>query len=135
MRVRKQLIAALRSSRVIPTPDKNNWVLFAAMIEAALQTMGENTVEERLEAPVRRMLRWYVGDGDRKSTRLNSSHGYISYAVFCLKKKQIRRDPNTRTHLMSRHFPVTAIRRFRSEQPARMEAVRPNAELPNAFTY
>src|SRR5687768_3534726 len=27
--------------------------------------------------------------GDRKSTRLNSSHGYISYAVFCLKKKTI----------------------------------------------
>src|SRR2546422_7502388 len=26
---------------------------------------------------------------DRKSTRLNSSHGYISYAVFCLKKKRI----------------------------------------------
>src|SRR2546429_7090490 len=26
---------------------------------------------------------------DRKSTRLNSSHGYISYAVFCLKKKII----------------------------------------------
>src|SRR2546429_4183340 len=26
---------------------------------------------------------------DRKSTRLNSSHGYISYAVFCLKKKKI----------------------------------------------
>src|SRR2546429_1673495 len=25
---------------------------------------------------------------DRKSTRLNSSHGYISYAVFCLKKKE-----------------------------------------------
>src|SRR2546422_6093921 len=30
-------------------------------------------------------------DGDRKSTRLNSSHGYISYAVFCLKKKNTRR--------------------------------------------
>src|SRR2546422_1811303 len=28
---------------------------------------------------------------DRKSTRLNSSHGYISYAVFCLKKKNIHR--------------------------------------------
>src|SRR6266436_8493744 len=27
------------------------------------------------------------GARDRKSTRLNSSHGYISYAVFCLKKK------------------------------------------------
>src|SRR2546422_8076482 len=28
-------------------------------------------------------------DRDRKSTRLNSSHGYISYAVFCLKKKKL----------------------------------------------
>src|SRR2546429_7625500 len=27
-------------------------------------------------------------EGNRKSTRLNSSHGYISYAVFCLKKKK-----------------------------------------------
>src|SRR2546422_4804421 len=32
--------------------------------------------------------------GDRKSTRLNSSHGYISYAVFCLKKKKT---PNSST--------------------------------------
>src|SRR2546422_3434630 len=37
----------------------------------------------------------YLSDGitdelDRKSTRLNSSHGYISYAVFCLKKKKKR---------------------------------------------
>src|SRR5258708_18316736 len=30
-------------------------------------------------------------DRDRKSTRLNSSHQIISYAVFCLKKKKIRR--------------------------------------------
>src|SRR5205809_2196441 len=29
---------------------------------------------------------------DRKSTRLNSSHGYISYAVFCLKKKKKEHD-------------------------------------------
>src|SRR2546422_1404621 len=29
---------------------------------------------------------------DRKSTRLNSSHGYISYAVFCLKKKKREND-------------------------------------------
>src|SRR5688572_32408484 len=29
-----------------------------------------------------------VGEGDRKSTRLNSSHSQISYAVFCLKKKK-----------------------------------------------
>src|SRR2546422_3388393 len=30
---------------------------------------------------------------DRKSTRLNSSHGYISYAVFCLKKKKSKIRP------------------------------------------
>src|SRR2546429_6807493 len=36
---------------------------------------------------------------DRKSTRLNSSHGYISYAVFCLKKKHTYVAPSpTRVH-------------------------------------
>src|SRR2546422_6811504 len=34
---------------------------------------------------------------DRKSTRLNSSHGYISYAVFCLKKKKKQRHESTST--------------------------------------
>src|SRR2546429_5784369 len=39
-----------------------------------------------------------AGSGDRKSTRLNSSHGYISYAVFCLKKKKkIRVVPSLQT--------------------------------------
>src|SRR2546422_1571001 len=33
---------------------------------------------------------------DRKSTRLNSSHGYISYAVFCLKKKKKDKQANVR---------------------------------------
>src|SRR5260221_6682921 len=33
---------------------------------------------------------------DRKSTRLNSSHTVISYAVFCLKKKKIKRTPQCR---------------------------------------
>src|SRR2546422_11626230 len=39
-------------------------------------------------------LKQATGDdwGDRKSTRLNSSHGYISYAVFCLKKKKKKRN-------------------------------------------
>src|SRR5256885_10157581 len=35
---------------------------------------------------------------DRKSTRLNSSHLVISYAVFCLKKKQQDQAPQSRTH-------------------------------------
>src|SRR2546430_12108054 len=36
------------------------------------------------------------GEGDRKSTRLNSSHSQISYAVFCLKKK--KKDTTTPKH-------------------------------------
>src|SRR5690606_12148005 len=37
-------------------------------------------------------LYWYISkDRDRKSTRLNSSHVKISYAVFCLKKKNIKK--------------------------------------------
>src|SRR5687768_17803409 len=37
-----------------------------------------------------------IGYGDRKSTRLNSSHGYISYAVFCLKKKKKKKKKITK---------------------------------------
>src|SRR5256884_3282549 len=44
-----------------------------------------------------RRSRWAAAD--RKSTRLNSSHGYISYAVFCLKKKILAQNRQQRTGL------------------------------------
>src|SRR5438270_8942989 len=50
------------------------------------------------------------GRRDRKSTRLNSSHSQISYAVFCLKKKnrrRTRRDGHTRTSPDTSATPVT----------------------------
>src|SRR5207245_8462343 len=43
---------------------------------------------------------------DRKSTRLNSSHGSISYAVFCLKKKKIKQ-------LRTLHASMTSVTSFR----------------------
>src|SRR2546429_1750024 len=46
--------------------------------------------EERKRNAQDQELRPQVPQRDRKSTRLNSSHGYISYAVFCLKKKKTR---------------------------------------------
>src|SRR2546422_4373077 len=59
---------------------------------------------ERCDRPRRsRCCCWLQGAGsredpavsrDRKSTRLNSSHGYISYAVFCLKKKKTGSKPS-----------------------------------------
>src|SRR5438552_8956027 len=39
--------------------------------------------------PCMRHAAWHVGAGDRMSTRLNSSHQIISYAVFCLKRKRM----------------------------------------------
>src|SRR5256885_12970880 len=52
---------------------------------------------------------------DRKSTRLNSSHLVISYAVFCLKKKKTdsaprHRPTRHRPHLLTAHSPATHTR-------------------------
>src|SRR5260221_3175814 len=48
---------------------------------------------------------WYPGDcTDRKSTRLNSSHTVISYAVFCLKKKKHTSELQSHTQLACRLF-------------------------------
>src|SRR5687768_18010583 len=56
----------------------------------ALESLG--LAVERLEPAEQYPDSMFVEDPalvlDRKSTRLNSSHGYISYAVFCLKKKK-----------------------------------------------
>ena len=62
-RVKQQVVAAFQSSRKIPTPKHNNWVMFAATVEAALLEFGESTLPERLEDCVRNMLGWYAGDG------------------------------------------------------------------------
>src|SRR2546422_8419591 len=53
--------------------------LLAAGFPAGIVTVVHSGIDP---AEVRRAA------ADRKSTRLNSSHGYISYAVFCLKKKK-----------------------------------------------
>src|SRR2546430_2850511 len=45
-------------------------------------------------SPLRALPRAAVATRDRKSTRLNSSHSQISYAVFCLKKKKGLRVPH-----------------------------------------
>src|SRR5690349_24217669 len=59
----------------------------------------ERTAELRAEISERQR----VESQDRKSTRLNSSHVEISYAVFCLKKKKKKKENNTnKTHTMNR---------------------------------
>src|SRR5256884_4317947 len=52
--------------------------------------------------------------GDRKSTRLNSSHGYISYAVFCLKKKIVHSWKEVLLLLLSLMAAAAFIRAWRA---------------------
>jgi hypothetical protein len=59
---RKNLAAALQSSRVI-TPGFNNWLMFAATVEAALAMMGERWDGMRIDYAIRQHQQWYVGDG------------------------------------------------------------------------
>src|SRR2546422_5691111 len=59
-----------------------------------------------------RQIEPFGSKGDRKSTRLNSSHGYISYAVFCLKKKKKNRahyrtySPRESNRISTRHIHI-----------------------------
>src|SRR2546429_4432086 len=53
----------------------------------AIRRRGVEGLDHRAPEPRARLDHFCPHAIDRKSTRLNSSHGYISYAVFCLKKK------------------------------------------------
>src|SRR2546427_4674871 len=62
----------------------------ANAVYAAIISSGRTPVEPM----------WMDGYGDRKSTRLNSSHSQISYAVFCLKKKKKKNETaDKKTHI------------------------------------
>src|SRR2546427_355894 len=60
-------------------------------VEVPVEKVVEKVVEKRVEVPVEKIVEKTIVEPaapDRKSTRLNSSHSQISYAVFCLKKKK-----------------------------------------------
>src|SRR6266436_7234959 len=72
---------------MIRRPPRSTLFPYTTLFRSRRGGRGRGVPTERgLEAPrcARRRRR---ARQDRKSTRLNSSHGYISYAVFCLKKK------------------------------------------------
>src|SRR5258708_21617741 len=70
-----------------------NWSLVDGRVAAYDEAIGRNA------------LIWLNEDRDRKSTRLNSSHQIISYAVFCLKKKTAPQILTCRAH--DRHVPTS----------------------------
>src|SRR5438034_4141277 len=78
--------AALRGARTPST----SWVSVRSVcVRASMQQparKGNGATAEKYAVTERRLR----SEEDRKSTRLNSSHTVISYAVFCLKKKNVR---------------------------------------------
>src|SRR5438477_11837892 len=57
-----------------------------------------DAVAERLLRRIEQDGLYIAAEGDRKSTRLNSSHMSISYAVFCLKKKKKKKKKKNKNH-------------------------------------
>lgn len=60
---KQQLIAALKSTRII-TPGYNNWLMFSAIIEAALLEFDGKCDYMRIDYALRQMMLWYKGDGE-----------------------------------------------------------------------
>src|SRR2546422_5312910 len=61
--------------------------------------------------------------GDRKSTRLNSSHGYISYAVFCLKKKKKTTKKNSSKNKHEEHMSETLREKTHAREAQQLHRV------------
>src|SRR5437867_7971920 len=80
-----------RDSMLFHTPNLHLTPLQAEAMRIPLIRETAATGEQGELDALRRIFRRIDVDGDRKSTRLNSSHRTISYAVFCLKKKKRQR--------------------------------------------
>src|SRR2546422_2851420 len=76
-------LESARSRLQAAAGELRHWEFFAEELRLAQNALGSITGEFTADD----LLGEFAGK-DRKSTRLNSSHGYISYAVFCLKKKK-----------------------------------------------
>src|SRR5256884_1467075 len=75
-----------------------------AQAHLAIDVVGCFLEQLLREGPARRLLN-AIDRVDRKSTRLNSSHGYISYAVFCLKNnRRPQRQDSDRRHVRRHHL-------------------------------
>src|SRR2546422_4052211 len=81
-----------RAGAVAPDPDDDA----VHPVRAASPRLGHRGGERAAAPPRAGRDRRAHPVQDRKSTRLNSSHGYISYAVFCFKKKK-KKTHNTTT--------------------------------------
>src|SRR2546430_1250890 len=114
---------------LLPAPQRHR--------RADREPVGALSLELDLEIVVREQRPGVVAIEDRKSTRLNSSHSQISYAVFCLKKKKKpRRPPLLRAFSAQRtlrHTQLSPSRYFRPHAPISQRATD-NIYTPPPFS-
>src|SRR5439155_25751236 len=103
---RRVLSPAGRGPRRLPARYLAGGSPLRARARDADRAHGAGDVDARRERPersARRALQHRLVVRDRKSTRLNSSHVAISYAVFCLKKKRLKKVDVTKPKTYLRH--------------------------------
>src|SRR5687768_17997874 len=84
----RDLPLAVQGNRAGPDRQRRRRIEIQRLDPRDADVLDQSRRDRRCHA--KRRVRGILEDDatDRKSTRLNSSHGYISYAVFCLKKKK-----------------------------------------------
>jgi hypothetical protein len=106
---RANVLNALRTSRGIRQVYNNNWVLFPAMIEAALWQFDDNGDRKRIETAVTKFNGWYLGDGvygDGPALHWDYYNSYVIHPMLLavLRVAEARKDP------LARRLPVARER-------------------------
>src|SRR5947209_11796783 len=100
---------------MLPRPPRSTLFPYTTLFLSGYYKM--HTQVQLLEARRHRLKPDRQGRADRKSTRLNSSHANISYAVFCLKKKKT-------TRRVERSTKATCYRRSTTPRPRPLDSDR-----------
>src|SRR2546430_13128114 len=124
--------------RVVPLEAFRDRISFAVAVRAVERgfralALGEATLPDPMVVELAEQRAEVHVKGDRKSTRLNSSHSQISYAVFCLKKKKNNLTPLPLQHLPRGHLtPMNPILILRIETPRNLTscAIRGGPDQP-----
>src|SRR5256885_7910251 len=103
--------ARLHCGRTDPSPGRGRAPPSARAPATSAARPGSSDRTRRNRTDTRSARRWGTQSsrGDRKSTRLNSSHLVISYAVFCLKKKNRKENRSANSFTMAPPCPTSRV--------------------------